>query len=480
MRRSGSTPWKRLLILGCVAVGAPWLVPSEVGAQGSAVYTQSACMTARNGAGIAQPCTDGSAVYYNPAALAHQMGAVSVGATVIDQTGSFIHDTTGAVIERAPRTMTMPHGWAAYRFSDRIGVGLGVFAPYGLAIDWPVCPIDQPQCGTGFEGRFVGYDQSMRGLYLQPTVAYDLLPGRLALGFGLDLVRGDVEIRRRVDLAPQSVGPFTFAQIGIPSGTDFADVTLAGDGWGVTGHLGALLRVTDAISVGARYLHSVELAMEGTADFTQVRTFRDIGPLGSLIPEQMSLDDFLEASGVFDEGGPASDQDISTTITLPAQAVVGVAFELDRALRVMFDYQWTQWSTWDEVDVDFSVADDERLIMDYQDASTYRLGGDYAINDRLIARAGVTYAEAAAGDASVSPFLPDSERAFYSGGFHFRAGERLSFDFFGMTVNAANRRGRVVDRESVDQTAEQLNEGVYSSDGQLFGATLTYHFGGPR
>ena len=203
---------------------------------------------------------------------------------------------------------------------------------------------------------------------------------------------------------------------------------------------------------------------------------------GATFPAGTSVDEFLAASGTFDQGGPLGDQDVSTTITLPAQAVAGVAIQLDPTLRVMFDYQWTQWSAWDEAAVDFSNEDtpDERLILDYQDASTFRLGADYAVSDRIVARAGFTYAEPAAGDASVSPFLPDSERAFFSGGIHYRASERLSLDFFGMTANAADRRGRVVGRDSFDQTAEDLNEGLYSSDGQLFGATVSYHFGGPR
>lgn len=455
-------------------------VPAAAAAQGSAVYTHSACMNARNGAGIAQPCQDGSAVYYNPAALAVQNGAVGIGVTMIDQSGSFVYDTTANEVERAPRSVPVPHGWATYRLSPRIGIGFGVWAPYGLSIDWPVCPIDQSRCGTGFEGRYIGYDQSLRGLYFQPTVAYDLIPGRLALGGGVDIVKGDFELNRRLDLSEQNAGPFSFAQLGIPQGTDFADVRIEGDAWGVTGHVGALVRLSDGISIGARYLHSVELEFEGNADFTQVPTLFTVGPLGSLFPAGTRLDEFLAASGVFAEGGQASDQDMSATLTLPAQAVVGASFQLDPTLRVMLDYQWTQWSDWDVVDVDLGIAPDERLILDYEDASTYRLGVDYALTDRVTAHGGFTYAEPAARAASVSPFLPDAERAYYSGGLHYRASERLSLDIFAMAVNAADRRGRVIDRESLDQTAEQLNEGIYSSESQLFGGTVTYHFGGSR
>lgn len=458
-------------------------LPAALAAQGSAVYTQSACMNARNGAGIAAPCSDGSAVYYNPAALAVQNGAVSVGATVIEQSGTFVYDTSGLTIERQPRSMVVPHGWATWRPAERLGVGVGVWAPYGLSIDWPVCPPEQHRCATNFEGRFVGYDQSLRGLYFQPTVAYEVVPGRLSIGGGVDLVKADVEIARRLDLSEQDAGPFVWANLGIPRGTDFADVRVSGDAWGFTGHVGALVQL-GAFSIGARYLHSATLDFEGDADFRQVATGRFVGPLPPIVPTAMSLDEVILAAGTFDEGGPAADQAFAATITLPAQAVIGVALRAGPTLRIMADYQWTQWSEWDQVDVDFSsdATPDEVLVFDYDDASTFRFGADYAYSDRITVRGGFTLAQPAAGPASVSPFLPDSERAFYSGGLSFRASERLSVDVFAMGADAAARRGRVVNRDAAlsEDEALALNEGLYTSEGTLFGATLSYHFGGPR
>lgn len=473
----------RLPRVWLLAGAAVLTAPAALAAQGSAVYTQSACMNARNGAGIAAPCSDGSAVYYNPAALAVQNGAASIGATILEQSGSFTYDTSGLVIEREPGTSVVPHGWATWRPAERLGVGIGVWAPYGLAIDWPVCPPDRSTCATNFEGRFVGYDQSLEGLYLQPTVAYEVVPGLLSIGAGVDIVKGDVEIARRIDLAQQDAGPFVFANLGIPRGVDFADARMTGDAWGFTGHVAALVQL-GAFSFGVRYLHSTTLDFEGEADFTQVATGRLIGPLPPIVPTAMQLDDFIRAAGTFDDGGPAADQSFKASITLPAQAVVGVAIRMGPTLRVMADYQWTQWSEWDQVDVDFSsdATPDEVLVFDYDDASTFRFGADYAFSDRITFRGGLTLAQPAAGPASVSPFLPDSERAFYSGGISFRASERLSVDVFGMAVDAAARRGRVVNRDPglSDDEALALNEGLYTSEGQLFGATLSYHFGGPR
>jgi len=463
-------------------LGLLGLAPVALSAQGSAVYTQSSCMNGRNGAGIAAPCEDGSAVYYNPGALAQQNGAVSLGVSIVENGGTFTYDRTGQQVERPTTSVSVPHAWASYRLSPRLAVGLGLWAPYGLSLEWPVCPTAAPECGDGFEGRFVGYDQSLRALYLQPTVAYQLLPGRLSIGGGVDIVRGEVEINRRLDLSEQlyTAGPLTLplSQIGIPNDTDFADVRLEGDGYGVTGHIGALFRVTRAISIGARYMHGLDLGMDGTADFRQIDTNRTIGPLPPFLPV-VDLDSLL-AESVFADGGAAADQDVSTSIPFPAQAVVGIAVQLDADLRVMFDYQWTKWSVWDSVVIDFASADDQTLILDYQDANTYRLGADYRLGDKAVLHGGFSYNTPAAKPASVSPFLPDAERTFLSGGVTYRATERIGLDVFFMNGNVADRRGRVLDRDSFDQTAEELNEGIYTSEGTLFGATLTYHFGGAR
>ena len=43
----------------------------------------------------------------------------------------------------------------------------------GLGVDWPVCPVDNPRgCEVNFEGRYVGYDNQLRNIFIQPTVAF--------------------------------------------------------------------------------------------------------------------------------------------------------------------------------------------------------------------------------------------------------------------------------------------------------------------
>src|SRR5688500_19643270 len=86
--------------VACASAGTP------LHAQGSGVDQQSACMAGRVGAGVAMPCEDGSAVYFNPAGLAQTPSVVSAGAALVRAGSTFRYDQgrepfgSEAVVER--------------------------------------------------------------------------------------------------------------------------------------------------------------------------------------------------------------------------------------------------------------------------------------------------------------------------------------------------------------------------------------------
>ncbi len=67
--------------------------PALLGAQGFGIYEQGTCSMGRAGTGVAAPCADGSAIFFNPAGLAGAKGAhLTVGATLLDVQGGFTDD----------------------------------------------------------------------------------------------------------------------------------------------------------------------------------------------------------------------------------------------------------------------------------------------------------------------------------------------------------------------------------------------------
>src|SRR5262245_46974972 len=96
-------------------------------AQGSSIHAHSGCMIARSTAGVAEPCADGSAVFYNPAALAVQGGAASLGLSTLYSTSTFTFDGGGDSFESQQGTVVAPHAWLQVRPTGRIGVGVGLW-----------------------------------------------------------------------------------------------------------------------------------------------------------------------------------------------------------------------------------------------------------------------------------------------------------------------------------------------------------------
>jgi long-chain fatty acid transport protein len=459
--------------VACVAAGTP------LGAQGSAVMTHGSCATAMGGAGVGDPCDDGSAILFNPAALVQSPSVLTLGSTAITAGAEFTYDRTGETVARDESTTNVPFGYASYRFSDRVAAGIGLFAPYGLRLDWPACSVEDINANNctdpGFEGRFVSYDTKLANIYVQPTLAVQATPW-LSVGAGVDYVMAEIDINQRLDLAEQQVpgrpAGFTFGQVGVRAGTDFADANLNGTGTGLGFHLGVQARLGNVISVGARYLSEVEIDYEGDARFTQINT-------GFVVPGGGPIDPQLAASR-FAADSALSAQTISTGLTLPSQIVVGVAITPMERLRVLADYQWTGWSSFDEAPLDFAVLTDQTLVLDYQDTDTWRLGAEFGATDALSLRAGFIYNTAAEKEFSVSPLLPEAERNYYSAGIGYRIGRGLGVDVGYQLVDQAARRGRVRGRAPgmTDAELEARNVGVYQSDVHLWNVTFSYRFGG--
>lgn len=449
------------------ALGLALLFAAPLAGQGSSVYVHSSCLSGRGQAGVAAPCDDGSAIYFNPAGIVTLPSTIGLGVTAIWNKGTYTYDSTGVMVERDPAVPLVPHAYATYNMNNGLAFGLGFFAPYGLGIEWPE---------DGFEGRFTSWKSALRGLYLQPTVAYELAPG-YAIGAGLDIVLGGIEFNRHIDGPVQDLD---LARLGVPVNTDIAKATLEGSGTGFAFNVSALARLHERLSIGVRYMHSATIDLDGTADFEPVVTDRTlyapVGPGDSFVT--VPLDDLI--APLFLADSALSDQGVTAQITLPPQAVVGVILRATDRLHLLVDYQWTGWKTFDELVGDFELAPDLTLTLDYMDTHTFRFGGDYYLNEKVVLRGGFIYNTNATPDETVTPILPEAERNYVTLGVGSWLTDRLRADIYYNWVNQAARRGRVRDSWTVPVPAEQLNIGVYTNEAHLVGVTLAYRFGDAR
>lgn len=454
-------------------------VPAVLGAQGFGIYELGACGMARAGTGVAAPCPDGSAIFFNPAGLAGLKGwHVSAGGTLIKALGNFTSDATGAKTDLDNPWIPVPSVYVAYGASPKLGIGVGLFAPYGLETRWPM----------SFDGRFTGYDNIIRNVYIQPSVAYQVTPW-LSLGAGLDIVNGHVELNQRLDLSQQLI-PLaglppgtTFAQFGIAPGTDFANAHLEASHTKVAGaHFGGIIKVNDRLSFGARYLMHAQIDYAGTATFTQVPTgiivptTVTVGPV--TIPAGTPLDAVLQNLGVFTTLLP--NQNVTTSITNPEQVVLGVAYKPVAGWTLYGDYQFTRWGKrFASLPINFSNVATPSLLLNtyYNNTSDFRLGAEWVKDAKWTLRGGYLYNTAAAPPETVTPLLPEGSRNEITAGAGVALTPKWSVDFAYQFIKQNDRRGRT--RDVSGATADQLialNNGLYSFSAHLVGLSLAYTF----
>lgn len=448
-------------------MAALWGNPTTLGAQGFSVNEHGTCAMGRAGTGVAAPCDDGSAMFFNPAGVAsvpQGRTQISVGGTFIAPSGGFTQDATGLRSDLNDRVFPVPTLFLTHGFSDRFGAGLGVFAPYGLTTDWPKDAL----------GRFSSYKSVIRNIYVQPTVAARL--GKyLKVGGGFDINFLHLELNQRADLSEQNTTTpgVTFGNLGIPAGTDFADANITGSKTGFGFHLGLIIQPTDRLSFGARYLSRQKVDdIDGDAKFTQVNTNILIPPGSPLIaalgvPAGTPLDAVLAPQ--FQTGGPLVDQGGATGVRLPEQLTLGVAFRPTDKLQLLFDYGMQNWEVWDEVVLDFEILGPTTLPQDFKRTHSWRFGGEYDVGTSSVVRAGFLTHSGAAPDNNVTSTLPEGGRTEFTVGFGTRLGGSGHVDLAYQYIDQADRRGR-------SREAGTPNDGIYEFKAHLFGATFTWNF----
>jgi long-chain fatty acid transport protein len=465
---------QRTLVLFALAATTAGLTRTAA-AQGFQVNEHGTCVMARGGTGVAKPCADGSAMFFNPAGIVGTRNGwtVSAGVTVIDAYGGFTDDLTESTADLQNGPIPVPHLYVQYQ-KDKLAGGLGVFVPYGLGTKWD----------ASFDGAFAGYDNNLQNIYIQPTVAYRPHP-MVTIGAGFDVVVGKVKLTQLADLSEVELPPeaglpagTTFGMLGVAPRTPFANADLNGHGTGFGGHFGITVQPHDRIRLGARYLMKVEMDYEGDVDFSPYPTGVVLpAPLtiaGQTLPAGTPLD-LIVASSFTD--GPLVDQNVTAAATMPDQFTAGIAIDVTPTLTVLADYNWVHWSLFENLPVNFDTTSLSSVTVEnYVNTNGVRVGLDWAATPKLAVRGGFIWHTAAAPPETVTPLLPEGERNEFTGGIGYAFSDMFEVNAAYQYLNQQKRRGRTGEFPSGGQPTLELNDGVYEFKAHLFGLTLTARF----
>ena len=440
-------------------------VPAGARAQAFGLNEIGTCALSRAFANTSAPCDDASTIYWNPGAMPKARGlSVLAGVAVIPLEGDFTQDTTFRRYDADIPTAVVPHVFANYRTSGRLAYGVGVYVPYGLTSQW----------GEDFPGRFAAKKASLQTIYFQPNVAFQLSEG-WSVGLGPVIGHSSVELVQAIDLSQQrtsATGP-TFGQIGIPKRTEFARATLKGDAMAYGVNVGVHGRLSPTWEVGGRFLSQLLFKYDDADATFESRptglTLAANNPLQA--PAGTPVDALL--AGQFTGSGALTAQKVQTRIMHPAQMQLGFGYTGFPNTTVTLDYAWVGWKSFKELPVDFQGAATDRLLFEnYNNTSSVRLGADYRFTNGASLRAGFAAAASAAPDVTVTPLLPEQDRSYGTIGVGYPITRQITVDGAFMRIFTPGRRGRIDERTSLSQTAEQLNNGSYTLRANIFSLSL--------
>jgi len=440
-------------------------LPAAAGAQAFGLNEIGSCALARGFATTGAPCDDGSSIYWNPGAMPSKSGlTVLAGAAVIGVNGSFTQDTTLREFEADAPTEVVPHAFVNYRTAGRLALGLGVYVPYGLTSQWR----------DDFPGRFAAKRASLQTIYVQPNIAFQLGNG-WSVGAGPVIGHSSVELVQAIDLSPISPLPSapTFGALGVPLRTEFARAKLKGSAMAYGFNVGIHGQINPAWQVGARFLSQVYFKYDDADATFEPRatglTLAASNPLG--LPAGTSVDQLLASQ--FTGSGALTPQKVQTRIMHPAQAQIGIGYTGFENTTFSLDYAWVGWQSFKELPVEFAGgATDRVLLEDYENTSSIRFGVEQRYPSGAALRLGISATKAAAPDVTVTPLLPEQDRAYGSVGGLWPLSDRFKIDAAFSHIFTPGRRGRIDERTSRSQTAVQLNSGAYTLSANILSLSL--------
>lgn len=361
---------RRSLSLVALAL-AGTLAPSAAQAGGFLIYEMSAEAMGK-GSAVTAASREPAAVWFNPAALTEQGHGFSLGGTLVLARSRFEGDPGGPDAGSESKTklgkFVLPTAFGTVKVHERVALAFGVFPAFAIGIEWP----------EDWVGREHAIKASIQTVNMNPTVAVRLLP-ELSLGVGFQAVRGAVEF---INGLPAAVG---------------GQAQLGGGTWGFGGNVGLLYQpIPEKLGFGLTYRSRVKLDFDGRVDFDPAEP------------------DFN--ASLVDQGGSAS-------LTLPDIISLGVVGQVVPSLSLSLDVNYTFWSTYDELVIDFERPQDadRRMLRDNHNAFTFRVGADWRTPaEGLSLRAGFIFDQSPAPKETLAPSLPDAHRLDFGLGLGYR------------------------------------------------------------
>ncbi|WP_430400045.1 OmpP1/FadL family transporter [Flavobacterium sp.] len=314
--------------------------------------------------------------------------------------------------------------YATYKINDWLTAGMAIYTPYGSAVEW-----DQD-----WQGSHLVNNIDLKAIFVQPTVSVRI-GEKFSIGGGPIYVTGSVDFNRNVDRT-------TTDEDG--NRTDLSISAKGITAWGYTA--GFMFNPTDKLRLGVNYRSEIIMeARDGDATFSDVPAYA---------------------------AGTLTNTTFNADLPLPGELTTGLSYQVTDKWLLAFDYNYTLWNVYKSLDVEFNNGLPTSVNpRNYKNASTYRVGTQYAATEKFTFRAGWYFDESPVQDGYFAPETPRNDSMGFTGGLTYQVNKKLGVDFSFLYLHF----------DEIDNSYDHFNDGssfggTYKSSVFSPGVGVTYSF----
>jgi long-chain fatty acid transport protein len=470
-------------VAGCLAA-APGAFPSAFAVNENGVRAEGM------GGAFTSVADDASAIFFNPAGIVFQKGLqMEMDSLVVNGLFRYFPSavppgtdvpSNGYSGSVKPHFIPVASLYMTKSLSDRLAVGFGGFAPFGLAANFTNFNDGDPQ-NTKFVGRFAGTRAALQAYWFMPVVAYKITPNS-AISVGAGLVHTHLFLEESFlnpydaptdfgrslarDAFP-GVDPnlawAAFARI-LPEGRLRAAATTNAPGF-TAGYL--YKNVQHKFNFGVSWRSPVVSHLNGKASFA----FTNTGAITPFLPFGRTL------------ATEFPNQAIKGLLTTPGNYQVGVSTSKFFNSVIAVDFQVQDFRRFQDLPINFSITQDsqgraigtdpeKRLNFNFTNSYILHVGIEKHFGPKTALRLGYIFDHSPVPDKSVGPLFPDSSRNSLTVGMSRLRGN-MEFSLFYQAMFFMDRVTNVAANNY------QFTNGDYNNFANLAGAGMRLHLGKP-
>ena len=378
------------------------------------------------GAGIVGD--DYSALAFNPAGMTLKDSGVQVGANIVRIKADVSGNTSNGALHAGREgdinlRQWVPHFFGQYKANDKVRLGLGMYAPFGLSTIY----------NEDWFGRTHALKSKIKVMDINPSIAYQVSDS-FSVGGGFILERLTAQLTNNL---PDYLAPT------IPLG---GQLELKEKGkWEYVYNFGFMYEPVKGTRFGASYRSKANYHLKG-----------DITILGSSSPLPFYRDGVTIGR---------------TKLTLPEYIWLSAVHEWNDRWTSSASFKWVHWNRFKNLDIESScfLGGVSKTPEHWKNALFLSLGTDYKYNDDLTFRWGVAYDQSPVKDAIYrTARIPDNDRIWASAGLSYIY-KKAQFDlgYTHMFIHTARTHNYA--------NGSRLNA-RYHLGTDILGAALQYHF----